>query len=107
MQEDMEEETSNDCVDSIVFYTLFAVIPIECNIIEGKPFKTTISLFRGENCVSTVKTSANAASLQSTFDRLQQWCANWQLAINTQQCCVLHLGFTIQPNTIYLGWQPY
>jgi len=42
----------------------------------------------------TVKTSANAASLQSTLDRLQQWCANWQLTINTQKCFVLHLGFT-------------
>jgi len=40
-----------------------------------------------------VKTSANAASLQSTLDRLQQWCADWQLTINTQKCFVLHLGF--------------
>jgi len=42
---------------------------------------------------STVKTSANAASLQSTLNRLQQWCTNWQLTINTQKCFVLHLGF--------------
>jgi len=41
---------------------------------------------------STVKTFADAASLQSTLDRLQQWCANWQLTINTQKCFVL-LGF--------------
>jgi len=32
--------------------------------------------------------------LQSTLGRLQQWCDNWQLAINTQQCFVLYLGFT-------------
>jgi len=25
---------------------------------------------------------------------MQQWCANWQLTINTQKCFVLHLGFT-------------
>jgi hypothetical protein len=43
---------------------------------------------------STVKTSANAASLQSTLDRLQQWCTNWQLNINTKKCFVLHLGKT-------------
>jgi len=43
--------------------------------------------------LSTVKTFANAASLQSTLDRLQHRCANWQLTINTQKCFVLHLGF--------------
>jgi len=42
---------------------------------------------------NTVKTSANATSLQSTLDRLQQWCANWQLTMNIQKCFVLHLGF--------------
>jgi len=42
---------------------------------------------------STVKTFANGTSLQSTLDRLQQCCANWQLTINTQTCFVLHLGF--------------
>jgi len=31
----------------------------------------------------TVKSSANAASLWSTLDHLQQWCTNWQLTINT------------------------
>ena len=41
---------------------------------------------------STVKTSTNAASLQSTLDRLQQWCTNWQLTINIKKCFVLHLG---------------
>jgi len=41
-----------------------------------------------DQVLSTVKTSANATSLQSTLDRLQQWCANWQLAINTQSFIV-------------------
>jgi len=32
--------------------------------------------------------------VHSIHDRLLQWCANWQLAINTQKCFILHLGFT-------------
>ena len=42
----------------------------------------------------TVKTSANAATLQSALVRLQQWYTNWQLTINTKKCFVLHLGKT-------------
>ena len=30
----------------------------------------------------TVKTSANAASLQSALVRLDQWCTDWQLTTN-------------------------
>ena len=41
---------------------------------------------------STVNFSANAASLQSALVRLEQWCADWQLTINTKKCFVLHLG---------------
>ena len=43
---------------------------------------------------STVKTSANAASLQSALIRLKQWCTDWQLTINIKKCFVLHLGKT-------------
>ena len=41
---------------------------------------------------SRVKKSANAASLQSALVRLQQWCADRQLTINTKKCYALHLG---------------
>ena len=43
---------------------------------------------------STVKTFANAASLQPALVRLQQWYTNWQLTVNTKKCFVLHLGKT-------------
>ena len=43
---------------------------------------------------STVKTSANATSLQSALVRLEHWCAVWQLTINIKKCFILHLGKT-------------
>jgi ribonuclease P/MRP protein subunit RPP40 len=49
---------------------------------------------------STVNSSGTAASVQSTLDRLQLWCTNWQLTINTQKCFVLHLGKT-NSKTVY------
>ena len=30
--------------------------------------------------------------MQLALDRLQQWCSDWQLQINTSKCHVLHLG---------------
>ena len=41
---------------------------------------------------STIKSQCDAAELQSALDRLQQWCSDWQLQINTSKCHVLHLG---------------
>ena len=41
---------------------------------------------------SNVKTTCDTASLQAALGRLQQWCTDWQLIINTKKCFVLHLG---------------
>ena len=54
--------------------------------INHKLFADDLKLF------STVNTHFNFSSLQSALDRLQRWCTDWQLTINTQKCYVLHLG---------------
>jgi len=41
---------------------------------------------------STITTDCDKTSLQSVLDRLQQWCADWQLNINVDKCHLLHLG---------------
>jgi len=41
---------------------------------------------------TTVKSDIDRASLQEVFDRLQQWCIDWQLTINIDKCHVLHTG---------------
>ena len=49
-------------------------------------FAVTHQLFADDlKLFSTVKTSVNAASLQSALVRLQQWFTNWQLTINTKK----------------------
>ena len=53
---------------------------------------------------NTVKTSANAASLQSALVRLQQWCTDWQLAINTKKYFVLHLDKTNSQIQYKIPW---
>jgi hypothetical protein len=54
--------------------------------ITHKLFADDLKLF------STVLTDLDKAALQSALNRLQQWCTDWQLTINTSKCHVLHLG---------------
>jgi hypothetical protein len=39
-----------------------------------------------------MNTDSDVNSLQSILNRLQRWCVDWQLTINTAKCHVLHLG---------------
>jgi len=53
----------------------------------------TLKLFADDlKLFTSIKTNLDMPALQSTLGRLQQWCADWQLTINTTKCHVLHLG---------------
>jgi len=43
---------------------------------------------------STIDTNLDSVLLQSSLDRLHQWCCNWQLSVNVGKRHVLHIGKT-------------
>ena len=49
---------------------------------------------------SSIVSDLDVSSIQASLDRLQQWCATWQLDVNVTKCYVLHLG-KVNPAHIY------
>jgi hypothetical protein len=52
---------------------------------------------------SIINTDNDNISLQSTLDRLQQWCDIWQLTINSNKCYSLHLGKNNVHNVYFIN----
>ena len=102
MQDRCLGPTANMCCLQMEIVIIIIVTFVKCAIIDkGMWYQRLVGtaithqLF-GDNlklfCI--VKTSANAASLQSALGHLQQWHTDWQLTINIKKCFVLHLGKT-------------
>ena len=76
------DDISTICFNSTVSYKLFA-----------DDFKL----------YSQLATDLDQASLQSALGRLQQWCIDWQMAININKSHVLHLGKNNKQTNYYLN----
>jgi hypothetical protein len=52
---------------------------------------------------TSLVSNVDITSLQAALDRLQQWCAIWQVDVNVSKCHVLHLGLNNFSYTYYFA----
>lgn len=82
----------------ILFILFIDDIGMVCSgTVTHKLFADDLKLF------SVINTSQDHISLQSTLDRLHEWCGIWQLTINSSKCYSLHLGKNNVQNTYFIN----
>lgn len=57
-----------------------------CETIKHKLFSDDLKLY------TTIIADFDKDQLQSSLDRLHQWCCDWQLTINIGKCHLIHFG---------------
>jgi hypothetical protein len=62
-----------------------------------KLYADDLKLFGAVNC------GRDAAFIQTSIDRLLNWCCEWQLKVNASKCGVLHLGADNLNHTYYVN----
>ena len=52
---------------------------------------------------TSIRSNCDSTALQLALDRLQHWCNEWQLTINTEKCHLLHIGASNQKTQYFLN----
>ena len=55
---------------------------------------------------SNIYTTSDSVHFQAVLDRLQQWCTDWQLKINTSKCNIIHFGHKNNKYKYFLNGSP-
>ena len=76
------DDVSQICLDSTVTHKLFA---------------DDLKLY------TSIRSNCDSTALQLALDRLQHWCNEWQLTINTEKCHLLHIGASNQKTQYFLN----